>query len=153
VERSVVAVLAGAIDSDLSSIAPYLAIPPLIGGVAGRRTGMLRVWGAETLLLTLSLLPLTSGVSPAHGLEGAPWVLTGVRLGLQGASMPRALTAAQAPDADYRDALDLITGLHELRGRLSEGLDVVHLADALLFEAASALPVRWAALFVRNASG
>jgi signal transduction histidine kinase len=133
-------------------IVPYLTVPVLVGGLAGRFWGLIRVACAEAILLTVGHAVMTSEVTRQAAARELLWIVTGVGLGLLGASIHR-LLAESVTEASYRSALDLIRQLHELSGRLTDGLDAIGIADGVLEEACERLPLRTAALFTVGTNG
>lgn len=151
VEGVATAGLAVAMAPGNDSVVPYLAIPVLIGGLAGRVWGLARVACAEAVVLTVGLL-LVHDVDRLLAARGLIWVVTGVGLGFLGASIHR-LLAESVTETSYRNALDLIMQLHDLSGRLTDGLDVTAIADRLLAATAESLSLRAAAIFARTSVG
>lgn len=151
IEGVAIAGLAVAMAPGNDSVVPYLAIPVLIGGLAGRVWGLARAACAEAVVMTAGML-LAHDVDRLLAARGLIWVVTGIGLGFLGASIHR-LLAESVTETSYRNALDLIKQLHNLSGQLTDGLDVAAIADRLLAATAESLSLRAAAVFARTSTG
>lgn len=146
------ALVAWALVPDNTTVVPYLAIPALIGGLAGRYWGVLRVVVAEFLAVVLGYLLFSDTLDREVAAGGILWLVTGLGLGIGGAAVQKVLSES-VDESSYRSAVDLIKQLHKLSGRLTEGLDVVGIAESMMALAGDRLPIRQAAVFVRSANG
>jgi signal transduction histidine kinase len=132
-------------------VLPYLAIPALVAGLADRMRGVLRVLVAEAAVLLIGL-NVSGDVARDDAVRAVMWLVTGLGLGFLGASLQK-LVAETGTVTSYRGAVDLIKQLHKVSNRLTDGLDVPAIADALLAELGQLAPVRAAALFATTAEG
>lgn len=151
-EAALVAVLAVVVSPRDTTAFPYLAIPPLVAGVAARVRGVVQVLCIEAIVLVGGFMLRPGHIDRATAASGLGWALTGLGLGLLGASMHRLLVESEAVSS-YRSALGLIEQLHSISATLSDGLDVPTLAAAVVETANRRLPLRGGMLFARTAAG
>jgi signal transduction histidine kinase len=150
-EGAAVAAVAAAANPGNDAVLPYLAIPALVAGLADRMRGVLRVLIAEAAVLLVAF-NLVGDVERVDAGRAVMWLVTGLGLGFLGASMRR-LVAESETVTSYRGAVDLIKQLHKVSNRLTDGLEVPAIADALLAELAQEARVRSAALYATTAEG
>ena len=151
-EGATIALVAAGTAPDNASVTPYLAIPALIGGMAGRVVGVWRVFLTEVVILVVGLWWFVPHLTRPIAGNAALWVITGLGLGFLGAALHRGLVETPT-QATYRSALDLLKQLNALSERLVDGLDAVSVAEVVMADAAIALPMRQSALVVRSAGG
>ena len=152
VEAAFTAMLAVLSTADPDGISPYLAIPPLVAGLARGRWGVRIVVAIELVVVTLGLFVSAGPPDRRAAADLYLWVLTGAGLGYLGA-LVRYAGARDVEDHSYRDALGLMRQFQRLSGRLEDGLDVSGIADGVLVEATGALPIEHAVLYTRTHNG
>lgn len=137
---------------DHQAALPYLAIPVLIGGIAGglRWVGAVLVTEAGAMALVAWLILDNFEADPAGA--ALTWLTTGLGLGMLGTFTRRNVTTP-SPDETYRNALGLIRQLHTLSGQLTSGLDPVDLADRALAIVAEEVVVRQAVVVLHAGAG
>ncbi|MCW2760011.1 MAG: two-component sensor histidine kinase [Marmoricola sp.] len=152
VEGMVVAALAVVTYPDQANVTPYLVIPALIGALDRGVRGLMSVVVAEFGLLIVLWIIVIERWDRAMASTGFTWLVTAIGIGLMGSALRR---AASTPDADasYRSAVGLIRRLEALSGKLSGGLDAVDIAEQIMVEADSVVPIRSAGVFVRSHNG
>ncbi|MCZ4499597.1 MAG: two-component sensor histidine kinase [Marmoricola sp.] len=128
---------------------PYLAIPALIGGIAGGARYVGSVLVAEAAVLGLASWLLLGRYDADLAGAGVTWLTTGLGLGLLGTFTRHSVTSSES-DASYRSALVLIRQLHSLSGRLTSGLDPADLADQAMAAVAEEIVVRQAVVMLRQ---
>lgn len=150
-EAAVTAVVAVWAFPDHQAAMPYLAVPALIGGIAGgaRWVGVVLLTEATAMGLSAWLLLETTDSDVAG--TAVTWLTTGLGLGLLGTFTRRNVTTP-SPDESYRNALGLIRQLQSLSGQLTSGLDPVDLADQALAVVAEEVVVRQAVVVLPRGS-
>lgn len=128
---------------------PYLAVPALIGGIAGGVRYVGGVLVTEAALLALAAWLLVGRYDADLAGSGVTWLTTGLGLGLLGTFTRRNVTTTPA-DASYRSALGLIRQLHSLSGKLTSGLDPADLADQAMAVVAEEIVVRQAVVMLHQ---
>lgn len=150
-EGAVVGVVAAAVPGG-QAVLPYLALPLLVGGLAGRYAGVGRVLVAEVLGFGAAWSSFVATDALSAWGPALVWLAVGLALGGL-ASLVRGHFLGDLADASYRDAITLIRQLSSLSDNLVGGLDPVVLAEQMMTEADIALSVRHAAVFTRGPSG
>ncbi|WP_159081629.1 sensor histidine kinase [Nocardioides sediminis] len=114
------------------SLLLYVAIPPIVAGVrhgwvttvnAGFVTGV-------TTICTLTVMP-DSGATRERILEAAPWIVTGIGVGLLASWQSRSMRDLETRQAPFAAANQLVSQLHGMASRGTVGLDSAQLAAEL----------------------
>ncbi|WP_310529788.1 histidine kinase [Nocardioides sp.] len=117
--------------SEQPALLAYLAVPPIVAGV---RHGLVTAVNAAftaalAVLLTMAVTPASAETSRL--IDAAPWLLTGLGVGVLASWQSRSVRTLEARQAPYAAANQLMSQLHQLaqRGRL--GLDSAQVAVEL----------------------
>lgn len=151
-EGALVAALAVLSFPEQATITPYLVIPVLIGALSSGRRGLLQVLAVEVGVLVGVWLLWQHHWDRTMASDAFTWLTTAVGLALLGLSLRRTVSSPE-DDASYRSAVGLIRRLEALSSKLSGGLDAVDIAEQIMEEADSLIPVRSAGVFVRSPRG
>ena len=151
-EGATVAALTVLTFPDQASVAPYLVIPVLIGALDRGWRGLLRVALAELGVIVVLWAVVLGRWDRELAASVLTWLTTGAGVGMMGVALRRAVSSTDA-DASYRSAVGLIRRLEALSGRLSGGLDAVGIAEQIMDEADSSVPIRGAGVFIRSDTG
>jgi signal transduction histidine kinase len=154
-EGFLAALVVGATLPGGAMLLPYLMVPALLTGVAGRVVPVVVIAGLEALALLLTLLVGADGSSAREGIElAAPWAFASLGAGLVGVWVVQ-LRGPRLPgdEVSYESARRLLSQLRTVARRLSSGLDPVSMADAILAAVHEQLGDSRSAVFVRTEGG
>jgi len=138
-----------------SPLLPYLVAPAFAGGIASGAVGGLVPPAVGAVAFAASrVAQLSADRVRDYASIGAEWLLIAIALGLIGAWVGRAdsFRANHVEDA-YAAAYRLLSQLRTVARQLSDGLDPVALAAALLEDCRSAVPYERSAVLVRSPGG